>query len=114
MTKWPLLFRLAFWAALLFALAMALLPQPPQLPGAPSDKIQHVLAFLVLTALALAAYPVVSRLRLAVALSAFGALIEVLQMIPMLNREAQLIDWLADTGAVLGALAAAALVRRLR
>ena len=30
--------RFAFWAAVLFAFTMAVVPQPPQLPGAPSDK----------------------------------------------------------------------------
>ncbi|MGE0178333.1 MAG: hypothetical protein AB7O91_00760 [Sphingomonas sp.] len=111
MIRRPSAFHFVFWAALAFALVMALLPHPPQMPGAPSDKVQHILAFLTLTALALAAYPGVSRLRLALALSAFGALIEFLQLIPALNRDAQWLDWIADTGAVLAVLAVAALLR---
>jgi VanZ family protein len=114
MHRWQLLFRAAFWAAFAVALAMALLPQPPQLPGDPPDKVLHVLAFLTLTALALAAHPKASRLRLAIALSAFGALIEILQMIPILNRDAQWLDWIADTGAVLAVLTVAAVLRRLQ
>ena len=114
MSRWQLLFRLAFWAALAVALVMALLPQPPPLPGEPPDKVLHILAFLTLTALALAAYPTVSKLRLAVALSAFGAMIEILQMIPSLNRDAQWMDWIADTGAVLAVLALAGLLRLRR
>ena len=42
---------------------MAVLPHPPQLPGEPTDKIQHVLAFTVLTALACAAWPAATRVR---------------------------------------------------
>lgn len=89
-----------FWAAACFALVMALLPRPPQLPGAPSDKIQHIVAFCVLTALAVGAYPKARLLALCAALSAFGALIELLQAIPQLNRDASIADWAADTMAV--------------
>jgi hypothetical protein len=103
--------RAILWIALGFTLVMALLPQPPALPGEPPDKILHILAFLVLAGLALVAYPTVPRVRLAVALSALGALIEVLQMIPALNRDAQWLDWVADTGAVLLVFVAAALLR---
>lgn len=103
--------RAIFWVALAFTLVMALLPQPPAVPAEPPDKILHILAFLVLTGLALVAYPMVSRPRLAIALSALGALIEVLQMIPALNRDAQWLDWVADTGAVLFVLAVATLLR---
>src|SRR5690606_35109487 len=78
------LFRLAFWAAALLAFVMAVLPQP-QLPTAPSDKLLHVLAFATLSLLGCLAFPRVSLLKLAVALSAFGALIEVVQAIPGLN-----------------------------
>ena len=93
---------------------MALLPHPPRVPGAPSDKVQHVIAFAVLTALALAAYPKTSPLRIAIWLGLFGALIELLQMIPALNRDGQWQDWVADVGAVLAVLVTAALVRRPR
>ncbi|WP_077512360.1 hypothetical protein [Sphingomonas sp. LM7] len=108
------LLRLAFWAALAFAFVMAVLPHPPQLPGEPTDKIQHVLAFTVLTALACAAWPAASRLRLLLALSGFGALIELVQAIPALHRSADWRDWLADTGAILAVLAIAAAIHRVR
>lgn len=102
----------AFWAALAFAFVMATLPHPPRLPGDPVDKVQHILAFTVLTALACAAWPAMPRLRLAVALSAFGALIEVVQAIPALHRDSDWRDWVADTGAILVTLALAAAVER--
>ena len=101
----------AFWAALAFTFVMAALPHPPRIPGDPLDKIQHMAAFTVLTALACAAWPAMPRLRLAVALSAFGALIEVVQAIPALHRDSDWRDWVADTVAILVTLALAAMVR---
>jgi hypothetical protein len=40
-------------------------------------------------------------------------LIEVLQSIPALHRDCDIMDWVADTGAILVALALVALIRRL-
>ena len=105
------LFRLAFWAAALLAFVMAVLPQP-QLPTAPSDKLLHVLAFATLSLLGCLAFPRVSLLKLAVALSAFGALIEVVQAIPGLNRYSEAADWVADTAAIAVVLALVFLWRR--
>lgn len=104
--------RAAFWAALLVTFALALMPQPPQLPGAPSDKVQHILAFAFLAALARAAYPRAPLLWLLAGLSAYGALIEIFQMIPALNRYAETADWIADTLAAAATLLAIELWRR--
>ena len=95
------LIRVLFWAAGLFALVMALLPHPPRLPGNPSDKIQHVAAFATLGLLGFYAYPRLLALRLVAALSLFGALIEIAQAIPVLHRDSDPLDWLADTIACL-------------
>jgi hypothetical protein len=70
------------------------------LPGDPSDKMQHILSFLTLTALAAVAYPRTSLLRIGVLLSAFGVLIELVQLVPALNRDGDPIDWVADTLAI--------------
>ena len=94
------LIRVAFWAAVLFAFAMAIIPQPPQLPGEPNDKVQHISAFLVLGCLAFFAYPKAKRVIVGLALSAFGALIEFVQAIPALHRDSDILDWIADTAAV--------------
>lgn len=91
--------RTTFWTAAAFAFVMAVLPHPPQLPGAPSDKVQHIAAFLVLGALASFAWPRTSPVYLATALSLFGAVIELVQLIPTLNRDGDPIDWIADTAA---------------
>ena len=109
----PLL-RLAFWCAAAFAFVMAVLPHPPLFPGDPSDKVQHMLAFACLTVLGSAAYPRLAPLRLALALCAFGAVIELVQLIPPLNRDSDVRDWVADTLAVVVALAAVRLWLRLR
>lgn len=102
----------AFWAALALTFVMASLPHPPRIPGDPVDKVQHIAAFAVLTALAHAAWPAISRLRLLIILSAFGALIEVVQAIPALHRDSDWRDWVADTAAIVVTLALAAGVRR--
>jgi VanZ family protein len=106
------LFRLAFWAAALFAFVMAVLPQPPSVDV--SDKVEHMAAFFVITVLGCSAYPNVSRVKLALALVAFGGLIELVQEFPMFHRDSELSDWLADILAVVIALASVWLVKRLR
>lgn len=94
-----------FWLALAFTLVMATLPQPPQLSMQPGDKVMHMAAFAALSLLAWLAFP---RQRVGVLfawLVALGAVIEVLQLIPALHRDADVVDWLADCGASLAALA---------
>lgn len=108
------LVRALFWSAALFALVMALLPHPPEVPGEPSDKIQHIAAFATLAALGTLAYPRVRTLQLFAGLSLFGAAIEVLQAIPMLHRDSDIVDWLADTAACGLVLGVQALTFRAR
>jgi VanZ family protein len=92
--------RALFWAAACFAFVMAVLPHPPQVPGEPNDKVQHIVAFATLSLLGSFAYPRTALLRLLAGLSLFGAFIEVVQAIPMLHRDSDVLDWLADTVAV--------------
>ena len=99
-----LILRLLFWAAALAALVMALLPHPPELPGDPSDKVQHIAAFATLGLLGSFAYPTLRRRWLIVALSLFGAFIEIAQEIPALHRDSDPLDWLADTIACAAAI----------
>lgn len=103
------LLRLLFWAAAAFTFVMAVLPDPPKLPGAPSDKVQHAVAFAVLGLLAVWAYPGVSPLWLVVLLSLFGALIELVHLVPGLRRDSDIMDWVVDTLACGLAVAAASL-----
>jgi VanZ family protein len=105
--------RIAFWAAALFAFVMAVLPHPVELLEA-SDKVQHMVAFFTITALGCAAYRGLPRVKLMLAMVAFGGLIELVQMIPQLHRDSQWSDWLADILAVLLALAIAHLIEGRR
>jgi hypothetical protein len=107
--------RLIFWAAWTFSFVMAVVPHPPRIPGEPSDKVQHIAAFLTLGFLGAWAYPRTPMLQLLVRLSLFGALIELIQAIPGLNRDSDPLDWLADTVAAALALGIASWWRtRLR
>jgi len=85
---------------------MAVLPHPPQVPGQPNDKVQHIAAFATLALLASLAYPTVRLLSLLVGLSLFGALIEMVQAIPALQRDSDVRDWIADTIAAAAVLLA--------
>ncbi|NLR70714.1 hypothetical protein HGI47_07490 [Novosphingobium sp. ERN07] len=106
--------RLLFWPALIFALIMAVLPKPPQLPGPDlGDKVQHMLAFFTLTTLAGVGWPRLPLLRAVLWLSLVGAGIEVIQAIPSLYRDSDWRDWIADTVAIMAALVPVAVFRRL-
>ena len=85
---------------------MALLPKPPQIPFQPGDKVQHVLAFFTLGAVAAAGWREKPMLAMFAGLAVFGAAIEIFQMIPALHRDAELLDWIADMTASFVALLA--------
>ena len=102
--------RSIFWAAACFAFIMAVLPHPPEVPGHPNDKVQHIAAFATLALLGSFAYPRTALTKLLLWLSLFGAAIEVVQAIPALHRDSDVFDWFADTIAV----ALVLLVRRWR
>ena len=101
-----------FWLATCFSFVMAILPHPPQVPGEPNDKVEHIIAFATLAALCSFAYPRAALSTLLVGLSLFGAFIEVVQAIPALQRDSDVKDWLADTVAVAVVLGLVWLLRR--
>lgn len=112
MTKATLMFRLLLWAAIVFAVTMALLPHPPHMPiDRFGDKFEHMTAFAVISALAARAYPRFPLLRIGERLSFLGALIEVMQSIPALHRDCDIRDWVADTLAITVVLVIAGLFR---
>ena len=95
-----LLVRGGFIAALSFTLILAALPQPPALPAPGGDTFQHALAFVTLAILSALAYPrLAAEARFAV-LAGFGAIIELVQMIPSLGRVASIGDWMVDVTAI--------------
>jgi hypothetical protein len=106
--------RLFFWlfcAVLLFSVTMALLPKPPEMPSDRfGDKVNHILAFATMAGLAALAFPKAPRWQVIERLSFLGAMIEVAQSIPALQRSCDIRDWLADTAAVVVVTGLAALV----
>ncbi|WP_375382028.1 hypothetical protein [uncultured Sphingomonas sp.] len=97
------LIRVLFVGALVLALVMALVPHPPGMAGL-NDKVQHSLAFVVLSVLAAGGWPDARLPRIGERLSFVGALIEVLQSIPALHRDCDIMDWITDTAAIAVAL----------
>jgi VanZ family protein len=90
--------RPLFLLAIALTLLMALLPKPPPLPiDRFGDKFEHMLAFSVLAFLARFSFQRVSYWRMLEHLSFFGALIEVCQSLPVLHRDCDARDWVADT-----------------
>ena len=105
----------AFWLSLAGSVLFALLPSPPAMPTDQfGDKGNHVLAFAVMTALALVGYPRTPRLHLIAWLSLLGALIELGQAIPVLHRDCDIRDWIADSLSILAVVIIAGLIRRGR
>ncbi len=104
----PRLIRLAkalFWLALVFAFVMAVLPKPPKTPlDQLGDKVMHMIAFATLAGLAMAAFGREARWKILERLAFLGAVIEVIQSIPWLNRTCDVRDWLADVLAVVVAV----------
>lgn len=98
MTPLVLLLRAGFWIALVAIVVLALMPQPPIAISA-SDKLQHMAAFALLTALAGLGYPEVSLPRIVLRMAVIGAGIEIAQLYPALGRSGDVTDFLADMAA---------------
>ena len=109
-----ILLRLALFAAVAVGLYEALRPVPPGPPSLFRDQIEHFLCFYGLTGLALLAYPRLGALRLVAVLAAFGAAIEGLQALPLFQRDAEFLDWVADLVGVAAALLPALALPPLR
>lgn len=93
----------ALIVATAFAIGMALMPHPVPIVEV-GDKWQHMAAFGTLTLLSVLAFPAGSLLRIGERLSFLGAMIEVLQSIPSLHRDCDIMDWVADTTIIVAVL----------
>ncbi len=102
--------QIVFFAALVFTFYSAVIPPHKALQLVPWDKAEHFIAFYTLTGLAAAAFPKRNLLWIAAALSGFGALIEFVQGLPIVHRDRDFWDWVADTIAIVAALAPMLLV----
>src|ERR1700732_366728 len=85
--------KLAFFAALLFTFYSAVIPPQQAVQLVPWDKAEHFIAFYGLTGLAAAAFPRRHLIIIAMLLSGFGAFIEFVQGLPMVNRDRDVWDW---------------------
>lgn len=103
MTQVRVPFLIALIAATIFALYMALSPHPAVTVEV-YDKWQHMTAFGTLTLLSVLAFPHASLMRIGERLSFLGAMIEVVQSIPALHRDCDIMDWVADTAIIIGVL----------
>ncbi len=102
--------RIAFFAALVFTFYSAVIPPRHAVQLVPWDKAEHFIAFYALTGLAVAAFPKANLFVIAALLSGFGALIEIVQGLPMVHRDRDFWDWVADSIAIAAALAPMLLV----
>ena len=68
--------------------------------ASPTTRFSTSIAFATLALLGSWAYSATKPLKLLAGLSLFGAAIEVVQAIPALHRDSDVVDWLADTIAV--------------
>ena len=91
----------AFGAATLGAFLFAIVPADHI---AVADKSKHAFAFYVLTVLGLLALQRVARWKLALGLAGYGLLIEVVQGLPIVGRQADVRDLMVDCAAIAIAL----------
>ncbi len=113
MLRVSLLLRIAqaaFFAALIFTFYSAVIPPKQALQLVPWDKAEHFIAFYALTGLAVAAFPRRHLFIVGASLSGFGALIEFVQGLDIVHRDRDFWDWVADTIAIVAALAPMLLV----
>jgi len=102
--------QVAFFAALIFTFYSAVIPPSQALQLAPWDKAEHFIAFYGLTGLGVAAFPKRHLFLIAALLSGFGAFIEFVQGLAIVHRDRDFWDWVADTIAIIAALAPMLLV----
>ena len=94
---WVKAARVGFALALGLTLFYAFKPPTGEGGGLfPWDKADHFSAFFTLAVLAIAAFPRTSLLRIGIALSVLGAMIEVIQALPFVHRDGDVFDWVAE------------------
>lgn len=85
-----------FVAAVLFTLYAALAPGDDTVGLIPWDKAKHFIVFYGLTFLATLALPRSRFWKIGIVLLGFGVAIEILQGLPMVGRDADVFDVVAD------------------
>ena len=101
-----------FWAMLTIATISMLIELAPEQSGWMYwDKFQHVLVFTILSLLGANAY--LHKHYLAIGLTLYGAIIEVLQSMFTITRHASIADWLTDIVGVCIGLVIFALLQKI-
>ncbi len=100
-------FRIALAGVGLSLLILANLTGEAVNAGFPWDKLNHFIAFAVLSVLTVIAFPHAHRARLLLALLLFNAGIEISQLLMGQGREPDVMDWTAGALATLGVLGCA-------
>jgi VanZ family protein len=113
MTLYRKLRVVVFWGNTLFTYVSALMPGNMAPTLGSTDKVDHITAFLTLSLLSRLAYPGRPLWVTGLALSFFGAFIEFSQAIPFIHRDADVMDWVADTAAIVIGLAATHIIEVL-
>lgn len=103
--------RAALIVAAVVATVLAIMPHPPTADLHLPDKWQHMAAFTTLTVLAVVGWPDAPLHRIGERISFLGAMIEVVQSIPALHRDCDIMDWAADTYVVVCVLILTRIIR---
>lgn len=88
------------WLLVALVTYLSLVPDPPTIDAAGSDKVAHVLAYGTLMLWFLQLYPIYRRPIIAVGLIAMGILLEFLQGFTA-ARSSEYMDMVANTGGVM-------------
>lgn len=106
--------RFIFWLLLCGILAISIMPATDALTVFADDKLNHILAFFVLTSMARIAWPRINGFILFVMLAIFGGAIEMLQFSMGLGRQADWMDFGADVLAIVIGMLAGQLINSFR
>jgi len=102
---WRTILKILTGLIVAVVLYLALAPHPPDPAGFP-DKVNHMLAFAVITACVRLAWPRLGVMALWLMMVAFGGAIEIAQWLMPFGRDAEWLDWAADIVAASAALLA--------
>ena len=100
-----------FLATSAYALWRALVPGDDTVGLIPWDKAKHFIVFYGLSILASLALPTSRLWRIGLVVLAFGGLIEILQGLPIIGRDASWFDLLADACGICAAFGPMVLTR---
>ena len=107
------LWRAVLYPVLLIVLYLATTAQAYPVPAASSDKVNHIMAFVVLGILLRWSYPLLSLGAALLGLAGYGLGIEIIQAF-LPYRDFSLLDLLADTvGGIAGLLTGAAVLQKI-